>query len=167
MFKIESIKDYLQDKDLYKLIDEIYLITDPLCRYYPKHREWYYQKQIPETLNSNKRNILFIRDEDKNIIAISCLKKDDTEQKLCTVYISQEYRNKGIGKYLIKESMDWLGTTKPFITIAEDNIASFIPFIKKYNWELVEVLTGIYNDFSHELCFNGSLTKNKDEIKEY
>lgn len=52
--------------------------------------------------------------------------------------------------------MNWLGTNKTFSTISNDNLKEFILIIKNYDWELVEVLTNVYNDFSHELCFNSS-----------
>ena len=168
MIKIESIKNFTSNENIDELSKNIYQITDHLCKHYPRHREWYFSTQLPESINSDKRNILFVRDENNKdkIIAMSCL-KNDNEKKICTLYVLPEYRNKGIGTKLIEESMNWLGTTKPFATIANDNLKELIPIIKKYNWELVEVLNNVYNDFSHELCFNGSLTKNIDETKKY
>ena len=62
--------------------------------------------------------------------------------------------------------MKWLGTTKPFITLADYKLEMFRPIIDKYGWELTEIVTGIYNDRSQELCFNGTLTKNNDETLE-
>lgn len=35
----------------------------------------------------------------------------------------------------------------------------FQPIIDKYDWELTEVVCGLYNDRAKELCFNGKLTK--------
>lgn len=35
----------------------------------------------------------------------------------------------------------------------------FQPIIEKYDWELTEVVSGLYNDRAKELCFNGKLTK--------
>ncbi|MEG2232591.1 MAG: hypothetical protein RRY16_01305 [Bacilli bacterium] len=55
--------------------------------------------------------------------------------------------------------MQWLGTTKPLITFADYKLEMFSPIIKKYNWELIEVVEGLYNNKSKELCFNDSLTK--------
>ena len=39
------------------------------------------------------------------------------------------------------------------------NIEEFKPFIDKYNWELVEVVTGMYGDNTKEFCYNGKLIK--------
>lgn len=95
-----------------------------------------------------------------------CLKKDEEEQKICTLYVSDKYRGLGLGTALIEESMRWLGTTKPLITFADYKLEMFRPIIDKYGWELTEIVTGIYNDKSQELCFNGTLTRNNDETLE-
>lgn len=60
----------------------------------------------------------------------------------------------------------WLGTTKPFITLADYKLEMFKAIINKYGWELTEVVSGLYNYKSQELCFNGTLTKNNEETLE-
>lgn len=62
--------------------------------------------------------------------------------------------------------MKWLETTKPLITLADYKLDMFKPIISKYDWELTEIVSGLYNDRSEELCFNGTLTKNNDETLE-
>lgn len=56
---------------------------------YPKHKEWYFHKQIPRIFTPSGE-ILFARsEEDENkIIAMACLKKDEEEQKIYTLYVS-------------------------------------------------------------------------------
>ena len=144
------------------------MITDFICEDYPKHKEWYFTKQLPETINSDERNILFIKNpnNEKEIISMACLKKDEEEKKICTLYVSNKCRGLGIGKAIIEESMKWLGTTKPLITLADYKLDMFKPLIKKYNWELTEIVSGLYNNRSEELCFNGTLTKNNTETVE-
>ena len=58
---IESLKNYVDNISKLELIDlskKIYVITDSLCAEYPKYKKWFFTKQLPETLNSNERNIL-------------------------------------------------------------------------------------------------------------
>ena len=62
--------------------------------------------------------------------------------------------------------MRWFGTTKPLITLADYKLEMFKPIINKYNWELTEIVSGLYNDRAQELCFNGTLTKNNNETLE-
>ena len=90
---------------------------------------------------------------------MACLKKDNKERKICTLYVSDKCRGLGIGTSIIEESINWLGTTKPLITLADYKLEMFKPIIDKYDWELTEIVSGLYNDRSKELCFNGTLTK--------
>ena len=167
MIKIESLKDYvgkISTNEFMYLANEIYQIIDSIGEDYPKHKEWYFNKQLP-AITSDERNILFVRNPDnpKEILAMACLKKDREEQKICTLYVSDKYRGLGIGTSLIETSMNWLLTTKPLITITEYKLEMFDAIIKKYNWELTDIVTGLYNDRYKELCYNGTLLK-KEEL---
>lgn len=163
MVKIESLKDYigvLNEDDFIRLSKQIYDITDFICEDYPKHKEWYFHKQIPRIFTPNGE-ILFARSEEdyNKIIAMACLKKDDEEQKICTLYVSDQCRGQHLGTRMVEASMEFLGTTKPLITLADYKLPMFQPIIDKYDWELTEVVCGLYNDRAKELCFNGKLTK--------
>lgn len=169
MIKIENFKDYLgtvSTEEFLELATKIYLITDFICEDYPKHKEWYFTKQLP-AITGEERSIIFVRNpkNENEIISMACLKKDEEEQKICTLYVSDKCRGLGIGTKIVEESMKWLGTTKPLITIADYKLDMFGPIIKKYNWELTEVVEGLYNDRAKELCFNGTLTKTNDNEK--
>ena len=98
---------------------------------------------------------------------MACLKKDEEEQKICTLYVLDKYRKLGIGTAIIEESMKWLGTTKPFITLRDYKLEMFMPIINKYDWKLTEIVSGLYNDKLQELCFNGNLIKNNEYSLEY
>lgn len=171
MINIESLKEYIgiiPEEKFMKLATKIYMITDFICDDYPKYKEWFFTKQLQGTINSDERNILFVRNpkNDNEIISMVCLKKDKEEQKICTLYVSSKFRGLGIGNEILKESLKWLGTTKPFITLADYKLEMFKAIINKYGWELTEVVSGLYNDKSQELCFNGTLTKNNEETLE-
>ena len=170
MLIIENLKDYvdvLDDESFKELADSIYEITDFICEDYPSHKEWYYKKQLPATKISNERNILFARNpkDSENIIAMACLKKDDEEKKICILYVSDKCRGIGIGTKMIEASMDWLETTKPLATLADYKLDMFRPIIRKYDWKLTQIVSGLYNDRSEELCFNGVLAENSEPIE--
>lgn len=80
-------------------------------------------------------------------------------KKICTLYVSNQYRGQNLGTRMVEASMNFLGTTKPLITLADYKLSMFQPIIEKYDWKLTEVVSGLYNDRSKELCFNGKLTK--------
>ena len=171
MKNIESLKNYVgnvTEEEFMILATKIYMITDFICDDYPKHKEWYFTKQLPATINGDERNILFVRnpEDDNEIISMTCLKRDEEEQKICTLYVSDKCRGLGIGTAIVEESMRWLGTTKLLITLADYKLEMFRPIINKYGWELTEIVSGLYNDRTQELCFNGTLTKNNEETLE-
>lgn len=163
--KIESLKDYLKcnSEEFMDLATRIYMMMGFICEDYPKLKEWYFTKQLPAIID-DERNILFTRNPENSneIISMACLKKNSEEQKICTLYVSDKCRGLGIGTSIIEESMKWLGTTKPFITLADYKLDMFRPIIEKYNWQLTEIVPELYNDRSEELCFNGTLTKSHD-----
>lgn len=171
MTNIESLKKYVgnvTEEEFMILTTKIYMITYFICDDYPKHKEWYFTKQLPATINGDERNILFVRnpEDDNEIISTACLKRDEEEQKICTLYVSDKCRGLGIGTAIVEESMRWLGTTKSLITLADYKLEMFRPIINKYGWELTEIVSGLYNDIAQELCFNRTLTKNNEETLE-
>ncbi len=158
--KIDNIKNYISEanhENFMKLADEIYGLTIQLNGTYPGYKEWFYDKQIKGCLTPN-RNIIFIKNEEGKIIALSCLKKAEEEKKICTLFVSDEYRKQGLGSLLFEESMKFLETTKPLVTFSEDKLPMLEKMVTKYNWELTEIVDGIYNNGIREFCFNGQLT---------
>lgn len=155
-YTIESIKNYMYDINEFKNVAEkVYEITDFINVDYPKHKEWYWNKQVPGVL-SEERDILFIR-IDGNVVGVSFLKNTKAEKKICTLYVKEECRGMKMGTNLIEESIQMLGTEKPVITIADYKLDMFTTVIEKYGWELTEVVEGYYNETSKELVYNGGL----------
>ena len=139
--------------EIIKYSIKIYETTKYLENDYPNYKKWFIDKQLKEVLEG-RREILFL-EENNEIIALACLKKE--ENKICTLYVKEEYRNKGIGTKLLIEVMKYLNTTKPFITISESKLFMFNSYISKYKWETSEIVNSIYNH--KEYCFNGYITK--------
>ena len=165
--EIESLRDYLtivDDEHFMVLANQIFMSSNFILAYYPNHIDWFYNKQLPGVI-SGTRDILFVQNDENEIIAVSCLKDEEDEKKICTLYVKEEYRNKGIGTALIEKSMDYLQTDKPFLTITESSLSSFVPIIYKYDWRLTEIVDGIYDINSKEYCYNGFLTKKEKPMQ--
>ena len=97
LYEKESIKDYinvLNDEELMTLANKIYKIIDFAKADYPNHHNWFFNMQLPETLHSDRRNILFVKDKDE-IIAVANLLKDKSEKKICSLYVKEEYQRGG------------------------------------------------------------------------
>ena len=162
--EVVSIKELLElgvNSDvLLNICEELYEMTDFICEDYPKHKSWFYQKQLPETfMRGSGRDIVFAYDEDKNMYGTAFIKEDENEKKICTLFVDEKARGLGVGTKLVEKSMEILDTTKPMITIAEYKLPMFKGLIEKYGWEKTEEVSGLYNDRYKELVYNGFLTK--------
>ena len=133
-----------------------YYATDQICKDYPRHFEWYWGKELPRVINGTGE--IIICTIGNNLAGVTFLKKDDTESKLCTLFVSEEYRGKHIASILLEQAFKYLGTTKPLITIADYKLLMFQHIIRKCDWELTQIMPiGYYNNASQELVFNGTL----------
>ena len=151
MMEIDSIKNYIGNENFETISKDIFTFIKPLEKEYPDIENWFYNKQLKEL---NDRDILFIKDND-SIIGVVCLKK--SENKICTFFIKENYRNKNLGTLLLNESIMILDTKLPFMTIPENKVSSFKYFIDKYNWILLDKKEN--NNHIIEYYYNGKYIK--------
>lgn len=156
--KIMKASDYIEKNHVLfvDIISRAYTITDPICVDYPKHFTWYWNKTIPAVFAGTREVIVAV--VDKKIAGTVFLKNEDGEKKICTILVLDQYRKRGIAKRLLEASFEFLGTTKPLISIADKKLDMFSGIIEKYGWEKTQVLSdGYYNDNSREIVFNGTI----------
>lgn len=137
------------------IVSRAYNVTDCICKDYPNHFNWYWEKTVPAVLKGTRE--IIIATIDKKIVGVVILKKEE-ECKICTLLILENCRGRGIATTLLNESFKYLGTTKPLITIGSNKIEMFYKIIKKYEWEQTQVLENYYNDDSKEIVFNGTIS---------
>jgi len=162
--EIKSIKELIKvgesDDEIIRICNRLYDMTNSILEDYPKHKTWFYKKQLPETLDEKgRRDIIFAIDERKNLLGTAFVKDDDNEKKICTLFVLPNERRKGIGTKLVEKSMQILKTTKPTITLAEYKYPMFEKLIKRYGWVQTDIVTGLYNESFAELIYNGSMEK--------
>ena len=165
-FRLERLKPDLNvvysslartDKNRFsKLASDSYIATNWIAKDYPKHFEHFWTKYIPGIF-SGEREIIGIYNSNE-LAGLVILKKNDTEAKISTLFIDEKYRNRGLASKLIEESVKFLNTDKPLISIAEYKVDMFISIIKKYNWKLTQVLDSEYYNGRHrEFVYNGKI----------
>jgi ASC-1-like (ASCH) protein/GNAT superfamily N-acetyltransferase len=139
-----------------RIVAESYNITDWICDDYPKHFEHYWTKYVPGIFKGERQIVAaYIGNR---IAGVAILKRDAEETKICTLFISEEFRGQGVATAVLGEAFKWLGTSKPLITIADYKVAMFNRIIEKYDWRLTQVLEGgYYNDHSKEYVYNGKI----------
>ena len=155
--KIYTLSSLIDNHQLFcKFAQEAYSATNCLRQYYPKYFEWYWSKNIPRVFNGTGEIVVCIIDD--NIAGIASLKKINTEKKICTFFVVKEYRGQHVATKMLEYIFEYLGTSKPFITITDYKVLSFVPIIKKYNWKLTQITSkGYYNNASCEFVYNGRL----------
>ena len=169
VYSLSSYINILSYEDFIKLATEIYNITDFISKDYSDYKKWYFNKQIPRVITGDGE-VFFIRDDDNKIIAITSLKRCYDERKICTLYVASEYRCHGLATLLLTSAMEFLGTTKPVITLAGYKLPMFKPLFDKYGWKLTQVIKHPDDNKRDEMCFNGNLLEDgskkvKEKIK--
>lgn len=139
------------------IVSKAYNVTDHICKDYPNHFSWYWEKTVPAIFKGTRD--IFIATVNKQIAGVVFLKKENEEKKICTILVLDKYKGTGIATALLEESFRYLETTKPLLSIADYKLDQFAFIIKKYGWKQTQVLSdGYYNNASREIVFNGKIS---------
>ncbi|CEO12031.1 ribosomal-protein-alanine acetyltransferase [[Clostridium] sordellii] len=146
-----------------KAKDKLYNCLKDLVDSYPQFSSWYYNVVIPELeLKDGRREIIICiskieNSQDHIITGIAILKKTDSEKKICTFRVHENYRDQGIGTRLFEECFKYLDTRLPVITITQDRVDMFKYHIEKYGFKKEQVLDGYYKPGVKEYVYNGTI----------
>ena len=157
----ELIKKGLSTEEIDKIVFDILEVTLKVKDDYPGYKEWFLNKQVKGI--GIDRDIIFAVYNDE-IVGVSSIKYDDSEKKICTLYIKKCFRKNQIGSRLVKISCEELETLKPLITISSNKLPEYRRIISKYNWECDESIAGLYSKDTDEYVFNGSLYVRKNSL---
>lgn len=125
------------------LYQKIYVLTDYICKFYPGHKDWFFDKFLPG-LKSGNRIIVAIFDDKDEPIGTSFLKKGDDEYKICTLFICEDYRKNGIGRRLMEESVKQLEGSDINISVSGVNINQLDSLLSKFGFKLDSKSEGDY-----------------------
>ena len=161
MTKIEILKASKclgkEHKAFSNIVSKAYEITEETDKDYKKRFSWYWEKVVPGVLNGTRD--IFLAEFNGEVAGCAILKKEEGENKICTLFVSDKYRNMGIATRLLEESFKYLETTTPLITIAEYKVKQFSPIIRQYGWRRTQILEkGYYHSLSREFVFNGKIS---------
>lgn len=96
---------------------------------YPGFRKWFDCKVQPGIANGTR--YLDVVEYDGKLVGIVIAKNLDGEKKLCTVWVHPDFRGRGIGIRLIRESCLWLKTDRPLVSVSEANHADVDKLLRK------------------------------------
>lgn len=144
----------IQEAQQYHSQLDVFLFLVEASEYYPSFHEWYFNKVVPDIQNGNRKIVSEIRDG--KIAGIAILKDSTEEKKICTLRISPDFQNRGIGVRLFKKSFEILHTNKPFLTVSEEKLPEFQKIFDYFNFELTSIADGMYRHGKKEYIFNNS-----------
>lgn len=89
-------------------------------------------------LNLPSREIIAILNNkyEMQIDGLTILKKDTDECKICTLLIKESKRSNGYGSILMKESLEWLSSNNPSISVPLTKVKDMSGLLKKFNFKL-------------------------------
>lgn len=128
---------------------------------YPNFKSWL-EKSFLGIIEGNRSIILYLTKNEKEVIAISILKHDEYQKKICTFRVSNGYRQKSIGTRLMDETLLYLNLDKPLITVSESHYKEFAPFLKKFNFRLYEKMDSLYKPYIIEYIFNDTIEPDRE-----
>lgn len=124
--------------------------------YYPSFDSWYFQKVIPEARIGKREIISEVRDG--KIVGVMILKNTSEEKKICSLRVSDEFQNHGLGVRMFEKAFKILETDKPFLTVSEEKLPSFQKIFTYFQFTQTERLENYYREGKKEFSFNGHLS---------
>jgi hypothetical protein len=133
-----------------------------LSLYYPEFSKWFAAKVLPG-LSSGERSIV-LRYVQGRLGGISILKSSPTEKKLCCLRVLPHLAGTGLGVRMFDEAFTILGTTKPLLSVADEQLPQFDRVFRHFGFELTERYRGIYRPGEVEHSFNGRLIREAYQV---
>lgn len=118
---------------------------------YPFFEEWL--SHVFSHVKSGERSIL-ICNKDEYIAGVVILKDTVTEKKICTIRVATKYRRQGIGTMLMIKAFELLNDDYPLITVSDDHILDFRPFLLRFGFREMSKINSVYRYGHSEYYFN-------------
>jgi len=129
---------------------------DRLCHLeitYPGFEKWFWGKVVPG-LGSGQRTIL-CRQDSEGVSAIAITKRGELERKICTVWVRETARGRGLAFDLMQEAIDRLEVKRPLLTVPSERFAEFEPLTKRLGFIETKRHLSLYRRGVIEHVYNG------------
>lgn len=124
----------------------------PVSNFYPNFYSWLAFTFI-QGIDSGARSVIYAI-EHGNVVGMALLKKTTHENKICTFYIREEFRNRGYGSALMTASLKALSGKSVIITMSEKRVPLFAALLRQHNFSLSHSVQGLYKDDEQEFFFH-------------
>jgi predicted transcriptional regulator/GNAT superfamily N-acetyltransferase len=138
--------------------DEVFeLVSRELSKLYPHFESWYYEKVCSTFRLVGEERTLIVCEKDEKILGVCITKKSiqDNECKICTIYVSPEYRRQHIGTLLVETAIEILGQKLPeiFMTVPEELLSVYEQFLTPIGFKWNSWLEDCYRIGKREYIF--------------
>lgn len=165
--KIYSVKYESSILESLLYIEDIYSFIRKSLEFinisYPNFESWITKIFIDTKQIENKERDIFIiiDEENKKISGLMVLKLSSLENKICTLVIFPEYRNKGLASLLINLALS-KSKKELTLTVSENKFLMFKKLLDKFGFNIIKE-DYIYNEAEKELFLSTYNKKAKYE----
>jgi GNAT superfamily N-acetyltransferase len=128
----------------------------PLKVTYPGFSNWYWSKVVPGILRGTRAILRQGPLDAPSGLAI--VKRDAAENKICTLWVSEAGRCRGLGRGLIEEAIDWIRDDHPLFTVPAERFDEFQPLMERFGFNETARLNSLYRPGVAEHIYNGQFT---------
>lgn len=151
---ISRIVDYRTPEDIKRTcFNKVrHFLYDLKCDY-PFFEEWL--EHVFVMSYTKERSIITCESDDGlEIYGVCIIKKNEQENKICTLRVAKEMQRRGIGTRLIGTAITLLHDELPLITVPEKHLEPFVKFLSPFNFKVISKVESVYNEGSYEYYFN-------------
>lgn len=136
--------------ELIESITPEYLLKEfeSISSLYPNFEGWLRFRFLGNIASGTRK--LLVAYNGNNIFGYSLLKDDGKESKICTFFIPELYRGKGIGSELMKKSIETLGSKDILITVSDERQAELSPILNSRGFKLEKSIPDVYRKGTSE-----------------
>lgn len=122
---------------------------------YPGFDRWLWQKVVPG-LHSGERTII-VETRNGRAAGLLIVKHTESEKKLCTLRVREDYESRGLGVRLFERAFDILRTERPLLSVSEAAFPKFARLFGHFGFERHASYKGLYVPAIEEFSYNGLL----------
>ena len=123
---------------------------------YPYFPAWFYTK-VTQGIADGSRQLWFAVTIEDIVAGILILKKSPIEKKVCTLYVREPFRRKGVGTLMMYNAFSQLETSTPLATVSSNQLSKYEALLRHFNFHLHKEYKDYYRYGSVEYSFNGEL----------
>lgn len=123
---------------------------------YPCFPAWFYTK-VTRGITDGSRQLWFALTTEDVAAGILILKKSPMEKKICTLYVRESFRRKGVGTLMMHNAFSQLETSTPLATVSSNQLGKYEALLRHFNFHLHKRYKDYYRYGSVEYSYNGEL----------